>query len=479
MKIRSLELEQFRKFDRPVRLCGFTDSLNIICGPNEFGKSTILAAIRGLLFERHTSKAEPVKRMQTWRGNAAPRLAMEFEVGRRRWRIEKRFLHQPMACLTALDGGRFDGDAAEEELQRLLGFGAAGKRGSGPEQMGVWGALWVTQRDSVLQADLSSNLARATVTSCLDAEVGVLTGSEKGQALMRVAREQLGQLLDGNGKPKGRHRQVMATIGESDAKLAELGDRAKRLSEDSDALRDRASKLARESDVAAEQRDLAALDDARRRKETALVHQQRLEAATSAHALAERNWEDAERERAARSTRAEALLRIDGVHALAVDAAKLARQSVEEVQARLAQRRTEVDAAQKRAATSAQAARRMREVVEIVRQAAALAAYEFAVEQAGSAQSRVNGLIAHLEVMRIGKDGIAAVRKAVRERDSARSVLEAQATQIEFDLLSEAAGQVELDGIPVPLSSSAIPVIQDAELHYCWHRQDSRAPSDP
>ena len=122
MRIPSLELERFRKFDRPVRLSGFTDSLNVICGPNEFGKSTILAAIRGVLFERHNSRAEPVKRMQTWRGNAAPRLVMEFEVGGRHWQIEKRFLHQPMACLTAPDGGRFDGDAAEEELQRLPGI---------------------------------------------------------------------------------------------------------------------------------------------------------------------------------------------------------------------------------------------------------------------------------------------------------------------------------------------------------------------
>ncbi len=429
MKIRSLELEQFRKFDHPVGLSGFTDSLNVICGPNEFGKSTILAAIRGLLFERHNSKAEPVKRMQTWRGNAAPRLAMEFEIGGGRWRIEKRFLHQPMACLTAPDGGQFDGDAAEEELQWLLGFGAAGKRGSGPEQMGVWGALWVTQRNSVLQADLSSNLARATVSSCLDAEVGVLTGSEKGQALMRVARDQLGQLLDGNGKPKGRYRQIIAAIGEGDAKLVELRDRAKRLSDDSDSLRDRLSKLTRESDVAAEQRDQVALGDARRRKENALVHHQRLEAATSALALADRNWADAERECATRATRAEATLRSERVLALAIEATKLARRSLEDAEVEFAERRTTVDAAQTRATTSAQAARRRRKMVEIARHAATLTAFEGAVEQAESAPSRVNGLVARLDLMRTNKDGIAVVRRADRNRDAARSVLEAQAGQ--------------------------------------------------
>ena len=40
-----------------------------------------------------------------------------------------------------------------------------------------------------------------------------------------------------------------------------------------------------------------------------------------------------------------------------------------------------------------------------------LAAYEFGVEQTGSARSRVNRLIARSDVMRIGKDRIAAVQR--------------------------------------------------------------------
>ena len=78
--------------------------------------------------------------------------------------------------------------------------------------MGVWGALWVTQRDSVLQADLSSNLTRATLTSCLDAEVGVLTGSEKGQGLMRVAREQLPCLMATVSRKAGIGRSLRRSV---------------------------------------------------------------------------------------------------------------------------------------------------------------------------------------------------------------------------------------------------------------------------
>ena len=53
MKIRSLRLEHFRKFTDRVALSGFTDGVNVLAESNEFGKSTLLAAIRGVLFERY------------------------------------------------------------------------------------------------------------------------------------------------------------------------------------------------------------------------------------------------------------------------------------------------------------------------------------------------------------------------------------------------------------------------------------------
>jgi hypothetical protein len=464
MKLRALELEQFRKFDRPVRLSGFTDSLNLLCGPNEFGKSTILAAIRGLLFERHNSKAEPVKRMQPWRGNAAPRLAMEFEIDNGRWRIEKRFLHQPVACLTASDGSRFDGEAAEEQLQRLLGFRAAGKQGARLEQMGVWGALWVTQRESVQQADLSFDLARATITGCLDAEVGVLTGGEKGQALMRAAREQSSRLLDGNGRPKGRYREVGAAVREIDTRLSELRERARRMSDDADALRQRIAALAKASDPVAEQQEQDALLDARRRKEAALLYQKRLDATQAAYALAERNAEDAERQRTARTARTEAITASDAALANAIKVAGQSRISVEHAEAAVAACREAVSAAQACATNSRQRARHHRGMVEVVRRAATPAAQQAVLEQAASLQSRVNGLVARLEGMRIDKERIAAIRKAVRERDVTRLVLQAQATQIDFDLLPEVADRVSLGGIALTGGRKTLAVVEDAEI---------------
>jgi predicted ATP-dependent endonuclease of OLD family len=76
MKIRSLRLEHFRKFIDPVVLTGFTDGVNVLAESNEFGKSTLLAAIRGVLFERHVSKASSVTQMRHWSNQTSPLISL-------------------------------------------------------------------------------------------------------------------------------------------------------------------------------------------------------------------------------------------------------------------------------------------------------------------------------------------------------------------------------------------------------------------
>ena len=80
MKIRSLQLENFRKFVDPVSITGLVDGINVLAECNEFGKSTMLAAIRGVLFERYMSKAAAVTSMQHWVNRTSPVITMEFEL---------------------------------------------------------------------------------------------------------------------------------------------------------------------------------------------------------------------------------------------------------------------------------------------------------------------------------------------------------------------------------------------------------------
>jgi DNA repair exonuclease SbcCD ATPase subunit len=464
MKLLALELEQFRKFDRPVRLSGFGDQVNVLCGPNEFGKSTILAAIRGLMFERHNSASAQIKRMQTWRGNAAPRVAMEFRLRDGAWRMEKQFLHKPMARLTGPDGGRYDGDAAEEALQRLLGFGAAGKTGAKPEHMGVWGALWVTQRDSVAQADLSSELTRATVNACLDAEVGVLTGQDSGQAVIRAVRDQRAQLLDGNGKPRGRYKEVNTQLEAAAALAGQLERRAEQLAQDAEDLRRAEEKLKRESDSDAEQHDRAALENAKILREAALLHAQRAKTAKAELARTAQDLNNVQAEQARRMERQASFERCEKLLVTGQEALTEAQAVQAAAEAHYAQCRQQVDLAQTAIATARGAARLARAVTDIVRRAALLESQRAALARAEAAQRDTEHAAARLAALHVTQPRLKAIRDATRAVENAQATLNALATRLDIDVLPEAGGKVSIDGTVAQAGRTTRALVDTTEI---------------
>ena len=64
MKLRKLSVNQFKRFTDPTQLSELCDGLNLVVGPNELGKSTLLDALRAVLFERNSSKAQQIKALQ-------------------------------------------------------------------------------------------------------------------------------------------------------------------------------------------------------------------------------------------------------------------------------------------------------------------------------------------------------------------------------------------------------------------------------
>ena len=122
MKLRSLSVNQFKHFIEPTRLGELNDRLNLVVGPNELGKSTLLDALRAVLFERHNSKARPIIALQNDRSRAAPVVELVFEVDGAEYKLAKRFVKSPFAQLRCPDGSLLEADAAEDELRNLLGF---------------------------------------------------------------------------------------------------------------------------------------------------------------------------------------------------------------------------------------------------------------------------------------------------------------------------------------------------------------------
>jgi DNA repair exonuclease SbcCD ATPase subunit len=104
--------------------------VNVLVGRNELGKSTLLEAINGVIFEKAKSSAGHVKAFRHFVNGTVPEVKLAFDIDGKSWIIHKRFAGQAgKATLTCSDHRIFEDDAAEAELQRLLGF--TGGRGGG------------------------------------------------------------------------------------------------------------------------------------------------------------------------------------------------------------------------------------------------------------------------------------------------------------------------------------------------------------
>ena len=226
MKIRSVELTNFRKFVGTVRVDNIGDNVNVLVGRNELGKSTLLQAINGVIFEKARSTANHVKGFRHFLNGTVPEVKLTFDVEGKRWTIHKRFAGQVgKAILTCSDSRAFEDDAAEAELQRLLGF--TGGRGGG--EPGIWGTLWVQQGQSFGDAKINEQ-AQRTIQSCLETQVGFVTGGVRGQKLPKAVREALDEIQSQRG-PRGRFKEAAERLSVVNVEAVELENKAKSVSE--------------------------------------------------------------------------------------------------------------------------------------------------------------------------------------------------------------------------------------------------------
>ena len=86
-----------------------TERLNVLYGPNDLGKSTLVEAIRLALLLPRTSTQ--IEEYVAWTGGREPVIEMTFETGPQRiWRVRKEFRRGGVALLKeSKDGMDFDG----------------------------------------------------------------------------------------------------------------------------------------------------------------------------------------------------------------------------------------------------------------------------------------------------------------------------------------------------------------------------------
>lgn len=247
MRIRRIEVRNFRKLVGPVVIDQLRDGLTVIAGDNEDGKSTLLHALRAALFLKH--KSSVTDELLPFGSKVRPELRLDLELGGKPYSLFKAFCQNPRAELVT-PTGKLEGLAAEEELSRLLRFDTPQKANADPksEHQGLCGLLWVTQGESFRNHQSASSLQR-DLQSALEAEVGSVLTGEIGRKLLDVFRERYEQNFGKAGRPREELRKAGEKVEQLASKLSELRRRLSEYESKVDLLGELRDKLRRYSEA--------------------------------------------------------------------------------------------------------------------------------------------------------------------------------------------------------------------------------------
>lgn len=308
MQLERIVATNFRKFRNPMVVEGLGSGLNVVIEPNETGKSTLLEALRAGLFVRHGTKNQLAQSFMPFGENVAPEVEIEFQIDGERWHVAKKFLKSP-ALEVRGPKGRTSGDAAEEQLQALLGFERSTSRDADLDSYGALGLLWVGQGDA-LSVRAPGEIVRNSIRSTLEAEVGSIMGGATYNAVRTAVDKQFADYWTPGGSIGGRQKsardaaqtardaadQAASDLTALERSFAELADKQARMK----VLK---RELADERDVQARADLVKALETAR--AATLMLGQRKAER-SAAQADADALGEFAERHKNALKTKTEA-----------------------------------------------------------------------------------------------------------------------------------------------------------------------------
>jgi AAA domain len=277
VKLKAIRLKEVGRFRDPVALEGLSGGLDVLAGPNELGKSTILKAVKLALTEKHTSNKRDIDAMRPYAGGA-PLIEVDFEIDGAPWRIRKQYLSGRSAELKDLRNGTVArGGDAETELAKLL----AGTGGA--ERIAL---LWVDQGKSLSPLDPAATAG--TFMGAIEDEVESVVDGGAVRLVQASLKEELAQLVTSHTSPRptGRYKSALEERDalcrqheEAQARLVRAQQRLDSLQ----AIRDDAARLSNPSAAAARLEAAAAAKRAFEEAGAARAQCQRAEEAMRAH----------------------------------------------------------------------------------------------------------------------------------------------------------------------------------------------------
>lgn len=213
MILESIVIQDFRKLVDRLVIDGLEPGLNLICGPNEAGKSTIAEAVRTVFLERYKVTGLGAL-VPNARPDGLPSVEVTFDVGGVKHHLAKQFVKR-QRCSLRIGTKAFDADEAEEELAKLIGFSRTERGTSRPENAGIPGLLWVRQGQTGDVRDPGGHAA-SYIREALTKLVGGEMPSD--DALIGAVRQDLFKLVTERArKPTGE----LAAVENAIARLEE------------------------------------------------------------------------------------------------------------------------------------------------------------------------------------------------------------------------------------------------------------------
>ena len=445
MKLRSIAVNQFKKFTVPMRLDGIEDGLNVVVGPNEMGKSTLLDALRAALFEKYSSKAKPIVALQNDRNKAGPVVELAFELDDGVHQVTKRFVKKPYARLSCPDGRTLEGDAAEDTLRSLLSFDEPGKTGAKAETLGMWNVLWVQQGQSFGALDLPAS-ARSNLHSALESEVGTVLGGRRGRALPQAIEKQLGELVTSNSKPRGAYKDLIEKTDALQSELDGLRTRRHELAETLDDLEEAQDTLVRLSAGDRDQADQTDLTDARKKHRQLTELEVRIAAADSDLELKKRNLVQANNTQTERAGLKETIAAEEKAVEQAGQRLENVRQQEKDSRSQLDVLRAGVREAEAEVTQADGVVSQQRRTLAAVERQVRIRELESRCGTAQAAEKRRHEAQQGAAAILVTDEVIEVIRGVAKGLETVESRLSAAATRIVFDMTPEALSGIEIDG---------------------------------
>lgn len=241
--------------------------LNVLHGPNELGKSSLVEAVRAALLLQSGSSAAVV--LDDWHGGGPPSVALTFERDERVWRVRKTFKKGGGQSFLdfSRDGGDFTTDKRGREvdgkLNEMLGWGARPPGGKGGAR-GMPSTLVTTAllgRQDEVAAILEGSLAHDPTESGREQLMRALEGLSEDPRLKKLldaVQEKVGEAYTATGRRRSGASSPWTRLKE-DLRAAETRQQEVRARRDeSEGVRGQVNDLQRQLAEAQEAQETAA-----------------------------------------------------------------------------------------------------------------------------------------------------------------------------------------------------------------------------